>query len=964
MAEKISVQIGLEGAEEVERQLADIGKTGQQALQDLAKGAESLEQVSQASEQAAAGLEKTGEAATQAGQSFLQVTEQAAKSGQEVVKLVGEIAKYGVEIALIIQHHKGWISQLIQLAGSASSAARAIGLLGPAIGTVGAAFVAAGATFTAAAVGLEAVEKAATKFAASDEKLNNSLQTLSKNTGQAFDELQRGKAVLEQLGVSGDRFGGIATKVNETADKTKIATVEFTNLGTAIQKSSDNALQSLLKLITTVDRAGAIQAGAKVGFTEEDVDRIRRLNAAGVSVEEIFKRIQATGPLISPEASANFDKMHDGVLKVNSAWARLEQAWKSTVFTSLAAQISATFNNAEASVLNFAAATLETINNLVNQISAAFQKLGQSDIGKGIRDTIQQAVSGLNTIIAEAIGGAMAGVGFDTSSIQAVKNEIMGVAQATQTAAQATNMATVAFDSFGKSTQTAAQATNVATVAFDGFGRSSQAAGQETSKFNSVLAGITWDVISSAGVAAWNALTSAIQNTINKLLEYIGLKEKSGSGGGSSAGAPGKARGGLIGGRGTGTSDSNLAWLSRGEFVIRAAAVRQFGAGLFAALNAGSIPGYAEGGLVLPHEKINRTISILEGAEGSTRRLQDSINSLMNSVLQSLNGIIESINNAGGPFNKGMETIVQAIVQAANSLQGLSASPGKAYGGLIGGRGSGTSDSNLAWLSRGEFVVRAAAVRKYGAGLFAALNAQRFAGGGLVVGGGGTSTITGSGIEAIVTAIETNTQAIESQSAVIMELAQIIGSLAQTTVKQSETVVDTMKIEQQKLRIEMKNAFGMFWHGFEQAVMFPSSPGPSGFVPGTLARGGMIGGRGTGTSDSNLAWLSRGEHIMPARVVAQPGVLAFLEALRRSGGNLRRVLDGMGRFALGGLVPRPALAFAGGGPVGGMSNVTINFPGTPPISGLRASDAVVDELRKAAALAQVRSGGRKPSRYS
>ncbi len=129
-----------------------------------------------------------------------------------------------------------------------------------------------------------------------------------------------------------------------------------------------------------------------------------------------------------------------------------------------------------------------------------------------------------------------------------------------------------------------------------------------------------------------------------------------------------------------------------------------------------------------------------------------------------------------------------------------------------------------------------------------------------------------------------------------------------------------------------------------------------------MAGGGLLGGRGSGTSDSNLAWVSRGEHIMPARAVSQPGVLAFLEALRRSGGNLRGVLDNMGRFALGGLV-MPTLsipAFAGGG----MSNVTIAFPGLPEITGLRASSAVVDELRQAAALAQVRSGGRKPSRYS
>jgi len=132
----------------------------------------------------------------------------------------------------------------------------------------------------------------------------------------------------------------------------------------------------------------------------------------------------------------------------------------------------------------------------------------------------------------------------------------------------------------------------------------------------------------------------------------------------------------------------------------------------------------------------------------------------------------------------------------------------------------------------------------------------------------------------------------------------------------------------------------------------------------SFARGGLLGGRGTGTSDSNLAWLSRGEHIMPARAVAQPGVLAFLEALRRSGGILSRVLDGMGRFALGGMVPRVMPAFASGGLAGGMSNVTIQFPGLPAISGLRASSDVVEQLHKAAALAQVRSGGRKPSWYT
>jgi len=48
----------------------------------------------------------------------------------------------------------------------------------------------------------------------------------------------------------------------------------------------------------------------------------------------------------------------------------------------------------------------------------------------------------------------------------------------------------------------------------------------------------------------------------------------------------------------TGTSDSILSWLSNGEFVIRAAAVKKFGVGLFQSLNNFRSPGFASSGLV------------------------------------------------------------------------------------------------------------------------------------------------------------------------------------------------------------------------------------------------------------------------------------------------------------------------------------------------------------------------------
>jgi hypothetical protein len=58
------------------------------------------------------------------------------------------------------------------------------------------------------------------------------------------------------------------------------------------------------------------------------------------------------------------------------------------------------------------------------------------------------------------------------------------------------------------------------------------------------------------------------------------------------------ATGGMIGGRGTGTSDSNLIWASRGEFMQRKAAVDYYGVDFMRRLNALQVPKYANGGLI------------------------------------------------------------------------------------------------------------------------------------------------------------------------------------------------------------------------------------------------------------------------------------------------------------------------------------------------------------------------------
>jgi gas vesicle protein len=134
--------------------------------------------------------------------------------------------------------------------------------------------------------------------------------------------------------------------------------------------------------------------------------------------------------------------------------------------------------------------------------------------------------------------------------------------------------------------------------------------------------------------------------------------------------------------------------------------------------------------------------------------------------------------------------------------------------------------------------------------------------------------------------------------------------------------------------------------------------GDSGSSDSSFARGGMVRGPGTGTSDSILARLSNGEFVMTAKAVRRLGV-GFLNSLNAGRAN---------GFALGGLVGdmRPSYglpAFAEGGLVGAAGSrtpITLNIGGEE-FADLLAPDDVADKLVQFAMGRKVRSGGKKPS---
>lgn len=73
---------------------------------------------------------------------------------------------------------------------------------------------------------------------------------------------------------------------------------------------------------------------------------------------------------------------------------------------------------------------------------------------------------------------------------------------------------------------------------------------------------------------------------------------------------------------------------------------------------------------------------------------------------------------------------------ASGGLVGRDGLPGYPGGGLIRGVGTPTSDSNLIWASRDEYMVKAASVKKYGVAFMDALNAGRLPLGGIGGSGG------------------------------------------------------------------------------------------------------------------------------------------------------------------------------------------------------------------------------------
>ena len=113
------------------------------------------------------------------------------------------------------------------------------------------------------------------------------------------------------------------------------------------------------------------------------------------------------------------------------------------------------------------------------------------------------------------------------------------------------------------------------------------------------------------------------------------------------------------------------------------------------------------------------------------RRIAEIVSTLGDLASQGMAGVASAVDAAGAAIRNDIAAIISALRRAVAEAQRLRAAArgsggsGYAMGGFVSGPGSATSDSIPAWLSNGEFVVRAAAVRRYGVDFLRAINGLR-----------------------------------------------------------------------------------------------------------------------------------------------------------------------------------------------------------------------------------------------
>lgn len=376
------------------------------------------------------------------------------------------------------------------------------------------------------------------------------------------------------------------------------------------QTDAQRAAAAHADAMTTLDDImRRVRAGVE-GATEELAEfRYQQLQAGQAALQNAQDQIKAMQMVAQAEIGATVGGVDPADLeKMVSADPRVQQ------LSRLFAQLSAEVAEAEAS---FKAAAIEA-----NKSDREFAEVGQTaketgELVAGAGEKIirvfrggemtelavpvhqaREAAEGLGTTveaegqkIETALAGAATGAGDLAAKVAEVPTALTEAGNAATGALEPMQTAFV-----GIETQANQTATAIPGLFVTAGNAIAEAFASAFTRIKAELGGLQ-----TAVTTALNAMTAALAALRREIAAVKAAASSAQSSASSGGGGSGFAFGGPVRGPGTSTSDSIPAWLSDGEFVLTARAVRRYGLRFIRALNEGilpRVPGFAAGGLV------------------------------------------------------------------------------------------------------------------------------------------------------------------------------------------------------------------------------------------------------------------------------------------------------------------------------------------------------------------------------
>lgn len=365
-------------------------------------------------------------------------------------------------------------------------------------------------------------------------------------------------------------FESIAESAEQATEAIKPLSQEVSNLPKVTRHGAEavEQLSSQIAGLPTVTRHGG-EAAKKLA---EDVAAI---------------------PQATSEAGEGFEALEDNLRQVPSAAPATES------IVSGLEDIPAAATSAQTAATTAFTAIQTGAQTTALSVQTSFANLFSPTFWQGFQTGAQTAFAAVQ----EAAAAASASLG-ETFAALSAEGLLAGLQQvASEVEAAFASAAAAVIGEFNALVQGAQSAARGIVSAFNGLGTT----------LRSVFAGIVSAIKSQFAEleSAVRSLVSRLEAELARLRAAIAAARAEAGSGGTGGGT--LAGGGMVHGPGTATSDSIPAWLSRGEFVVRAKAVQHYGPALLRAINGIRLPrdafqGFSLGGLV---EGLSRSLTVL-----------------------------------------------------------------------------------------------------------------------------------------------------------------------------------------------------------------------------------------------------------------------------------------------------------------------------------------------------------------